>query len=260
MTTTTVHEYAVEVDTRLADAHKARATADRNLGYAADALRRAVGQRYDYRTRTWNGTLADAVTAADDTRRANALDDFEIARVVYGATVAEVERLNRLYTGWSRFFLVTNTNGHIHSSMECTTCYPTTEFAWLPTLSGLTEADAVAAQGEILCSVCFPSAPVAWTTGVAKATQVARDERDAKKAAAAAKKAEKALGTVLRVGRYKDRIETIATAKRWLTDAAEWNNEFPADVELVAETLAARVGTTAAAELAAAAQRAARRR
>lgn len=76
---------------------------------------------------------------------------------------------------WSRFFLVNNSNGHIHSSMHCSTCnkftsagWSNTSFSWLPTLSGLTEKDAVDEHGTILCSVCFPSAPVEWTLGKAK--------------------------------------------------------------------------------------------
>lgn len=66
---------------------------------------------------------------------------------------------------WTRFFLVQNNGGHIHSSMSCSTCYITTRFGWLPNLSGLTEAEAVAAHGAILCTVCYPSAPVEWTDG-----------------------------------------------------------------------------------------------
>lgn len=65
--------------------------------------------------------------------------------------------------GWSRFFLVKNNGGHIHSSMSCSTCYPTTQFGWLPNLSGQTEAEAVAKHGAILCTVCYPSAPTEWT-------------------------------------------------------------------------------------------------
>lgn len=64
---------------------------------------------------------------------------------------------------WSRFHLVQNNGGHIHSSMHCSTCYPTTRFGWLPNLSGQTEAEAVAAHGAILCTVCYPSAPTEWT-------------------------------------------------------------------------------------------------
>lgn len=69
------------------------------------------------------------------------------------------------YTGWSRFFLVTSSPGHVHSSMHCSTCRVTTKFGWLPELSGKDEATAVRELGPTLCSVCFPSAPVEWTAG-----------------------------------------------------------------------------------------------
>jgi hypothetical protein len=68
--------------------------------------------------------------------------------------------LQRQYTGWSRFFVVTSSTGHIHSSMACHTCKITTTYGWMPDLSGLTEVDAVAKCGPALCSVCFPSAPL----------------------------------------------------------------------------------------------------
>ena len=76
----------------------------------------------------------------------------------------EAMKLEESYTGWSRFFLVTSSVGHIHSSRSCSTCRPTTTFGWLPGLSGKTEAEAVEAHGPALCSVCFPSAPVEWTS------------------------------------------------------------------------------------------------
>lgn len=95
----------------------------------------------------------------------NAVEAWDNDNVALSAIRDEERKLEEQYTGWSRFFLVTNANGHIHSSMHCSTCHPTTSFAWLPTLSGLTEADAVAEHGPLLCSVCFPSAPVEWTIG-----------------------------------------------------------------------------------------------
>lgn len=70
------------------------------------------------------------------------------------------DALNAAYDGWARFFVVTSSAGHIHSSMSCGTCRVTTTYGWLPSLSGLTEADAVAECGPALCSVCFPSAPL----------------------------------------------------------------------------------------------------
>lgn len=63
------------------------------------------------------------------------------------------------YTGWSRFFLVK----HIHNTHHCSSFRPTTRVGWLPDVSGLTEAEAVAAHGETLCTICFPTAPVELT-------------------------------------------------------------------------------------------------
>jgi hypothetical protein len=88
----------------------------------------------------------------------------------------QIDELEANYTGWSRFFLVTSSKGHIHSSMDCSTCRHTTRYGWLPELSGKTEAEAVESQGPALCSVCFPSAPVEWTAEkitAAKATKLA---------------------------------------------------------------------------------------
>lgn len=68
-----------------------------------------------------------------------------------------IEELEDLYTGWSRFFLVTSSAGHIHSSRSCHTCYDTTTYGWRPDLSGKSEAEAVAVLGPALCSTCFPS-------------------------------------------------------------------------------------------------------
>ena len=67
------------------------------------------------------------------------------------------------YKGWQRFFLVPG--GHIHASTGCHSLRITTLITWLPSLSGETEAEAVAEHGALLCTKCFPSAPVEWTIG-----------------------------------------------------------------------------------------------
>lgn len=87
---------------------------------------------------------------------------------------AEIDALQALYTGWSRFFLVTSSAGHIHSSMHCSSCRYTTTYGWLPELSGKTEGEAVEAHGPALCSVCFPSAPVEHVGGKITKAQAAR--------------------------------------------------------------------------------------
>jgi len=103
-----------------------------------------------------------------------ALKEPEIARIK-----AEIAPLNDLYRAnqWQRFFLVTNTNGHVHRSMECSTTYDTTSWAWLPHLSGLTDKEAVDDQGGILCTHCFPEAPSDYTSGESKAKREGREQR-----------------------------------------------------------------------------------
>jgi len=103
-----------------------------------------------------------------------ALKEPEIARIK-----AEIAPLNDLYYAnqWQRFFLVTNTNGHVHRSMECSTTYDTTDWAWLPHLSGLTDKEAVDDQGGILCTHCFPEAPSDYTSGESKAKREGREQR-----------------------------------------------------------------------------------
>jgi hypothetical protein len=77
----------------------------------------------------------------------------------------QADDLETAYAGWSRFFLVTSSPGHVHSSMHCSTCRPTTRFGWMPELSGKSEEAAVEELGPTLCTVCFPSAPTSWTEG-----------------------------------------------------------------------------------------------
>lgn len=105
----------------------------------------------------------------DLARRQAALDEMEVLDKMARPLSEEFKA-----TRWSRFFLVNNTDGHIHSSMNCSTTRPTTLWSWLPLLSGLTEKDAVDAHGTRLCSACFPTAPVAWTILPPKAKKGAK--------------------------------------------------------------------------------------
>lgn len=62
--------------------------------------------------------------------------------------------------GWTRAFIVVNTNGHVHKSMNCSSCYPTTQYSWLPEYSGADENKIIADAGSAACTVCYPNAPV----------------------------------------------------------------------------------------------------
>lgn len=113
--------------------------------------------------------------------------ELEVADEAYVAAQAALLEVEREYTGWSRFFLVKASNGHIHSSLHCSTCFSTTEYGWLTDVSGLSEAEAVAAHGERLCTVCFPSAPSAWTDASAYYARISREGREERVAARQAK-------------------------------------------------------------------------
>lgn len=174
MDTTQTTRHEVEVDTALADLSEQAAKIARKIESAKIAIRHLAGQRQvGYgRDHKWNGTLEEAMAVEYDfpyyaASKAKSIAAIGDGQVALGAVSAKIDTLNAEFRAapWSRFFLVKNNNGHIHSSMACSSCTMTTDFGWLPTLSGLTEADAVAAHGAILCTICFPSAPVEFTNG-----------------------------------------------------------------------------------------------
>ncbi|MEU0498022.1 hypothetical protein [Mycobacterium sp. NPDC006124] len=87
--------------------------------------------------------------------------------------------------GWTRAFLVQNTGGHVHSSMGCATCWPTTRYAWLTDYSGHNEDQIVYAAGELACTTCYPSAPtevLARVGEIRRPTDLQREQRAAEKA------------------------------------------------------------------------------
>ena len=179
--------------------------------------------------------------------------------------------------GWTRAFKVTNAGGHIHRSTACQTCFVTTSFAWLPQVSGSTEAEIIDLAGAGACTVCYPNAPVDRPCRLFTADeQAAQAERDAKAAAKVereAKRLEKALlpsGEPLKVdtgSRWPESLKTLVAGRTWLTDAAWWTQargshpSYPASaVAVVAEAVAAKEGKTVEAVLAEAAKRAAKRK
>lgn len=94
--------------------------------------------------------------------------------------------------GWTRFYMVMNNGGHLHSSMGCSTCRPTTQFAWMPQYSGSDQQEIVDLAGEDACTICFPDAPVSQQSRLPfrveerEAADKARAEREAKRAKAVA--------------------------------------------------------------------------
>jgi hypothetical protein len=271
---TEFQQFAVEIDTEIADLNAQLNRLDYQIVDAEAAVIRAAGGTKSWGT-GWDISFLDArdIVAASDSS-GFLLTNHNNLVVERDALCQRRWDLSRVHGEheWSRFFLVTNSNGHIHSSTSCSTCFATTEYVWLTDLSGRTEAETVEAYGEILCSVCFPSAPVAWTNGESNEVKRNRAEREAAKAERAAKKVAKALipedpeGGYVAAGR--ERLKTTASAKQWLTCWAETERfygqhvSYPvSDAEAIAALLIGRPGvkeTTVEEVLAAARKRAAK--
>lgn len=173
-----------QVDEQLAERYMALAQVNHRYASQVDSAHYTLGHRKSYarsRSGQWatgpEETLEELRTAvasgalkpwdADTAQRIlTRVDELAGERHQLREEMADLEAEFRARGGWSRFFLVTSSaGGHVHSSMACHTCKPTTEFGWQPQLSGKTEPDAVAEHGAILCTACFPSAPVEWTRG-----------------------------------------------------------------------------------------------
>jgi len=138
----------------------------------------------------------------------------------------KIRELDKIYNQdpWTRAFLVINSNGHVHSSMDCNTCFPTTRYNWLVQYSNDDENTIVEDAGRDACTICYPSAPaevlnrpsrIVTADKVAKAQ--AKAERDAKKVARIAKEkasAPTASGEFLlyKEGKWTREIKTERTA------------------------------------------------
>lgn len=191
-TATDIRTLAVETDTRLAelDEEYGRLAADGDR--SANAIHRYAGDKQDesfvrrQRVWTWRRDFADVLAAC---QTGEGVDPWDVrpaaeqaakhAGIVakIKANRAEAGSLEAIHDqhGWSRFFLVLNNNGHLHSDMSSYRCSrtATTAHGWNPALSGATEAEAVAELGPLLCTVCFPTAPVEWTVGKEKPAKCA---------------------------------------------------------------------------------------
>jgi hypothetical protein len=196
----------VQIDTELAALHTALADNAKRRQSAINSLHTTAGSRV-YQQPTWTDRKGGYRNTMTDEQAINLVTEALAAAIagtyegplrtyelVYGGTarvleslpgfdaeearlLAEAAPLEQEFAArwWSRFFLVTSSDGHIHSSMSCSSCRPTTTYGWLPNMSGMTQEQAMDALDEMgpgrsaLCSVCFPDAPVA-----AKRTKVTK--------------------------------------------------------------------------------------
>jgi hypothetical protein len=172
-------EFAVKIDTELSSWYDKRWIAIGKLESAEDSIK--FYEKY-YPT---------SVEKIQESRDKAAKIKLEISFINI-----EIGKLNAIYDQdpWTRAFLVIASNGHVHSSMDCSTCFPTTRYQWLIQYSNDDEATIVEDAGKDACTICYPSAPaevlnrasrIVTADKVAKAA--AKAERDAKKAARIAK-------------------------------------------------------------------------
>jgi hypothetical protein len=124
-----------------------------------------------------------------------AVAERDAATVAYRDALAAAVPLNEEFTrrgGWTRFYLVTNTGGHVHWTTACGTCFPTTQFAWLTEYSGMARDAFVEEAGSKACTVCFPDAPVevySRATRIKYESEEAKARREERETKAAAKAA-----------------------------------------------------------------------
>lgn len=114
--------------------------------------------------------------AAENDRCREMIASIDEARAILAAGDAEYKARG----GWNRYYLVTSSSGHIHSSMGCSTCHKgrqDTTFALVADLSDADASEAVEVFGAALCSVCYPEAPVEFTNEI-KITKAAAEAFD----------------------------------------------------------------------------------
>ena len=186
---TETNQTPYEIDMQIAELYYAADKVRTQINRVQETIKQYAGAEYEYIGRRWatrmsfeeactqlQQNIAHSQTEGSYTllgvrshiRLEDALGQFpklEQLQNQLAQILSERASLEQLYTGWSRFFLVTSSSGHIHSSMNCSSCRPTTAYAWLPELSGQSEIEAVAGHGPALCSVCFESAPVDYVGG-----------------------------------------------------------------------------------------------
>ena len=172
-------EFAVKIDTELSSWYHKRWDLSSKLDVAEDT-KKFYEKHYP--------------TRVEEIEKA--IEKIAVIKSEISAVNVEIAKLNKIYNQdpWTRAFLVLASNGHVHSSMDCNTCFPTTRYNWLVQYSNDDENTIVEDAGQDACTICYPSAPaevlnrpsrIVTADKVAKAK--AKAERDAKREAKLAK-------------------------------------------------------------------------
>ena len=246
-------EFAVKIDTELSSWYHKRWDVSSKLDVAEDSIR--------FYEKHYPNLVEEIQKYKDKVAKLNQ---------EYAKIQAEIKKLDAIYDQdpWTRAFLVINSNGHVHSSMDCNTCFPTTRYNWLVQYSNDDEKTIVEDAGQDACTVCYPSAPaevlnrpsrIVTADKIAKAK--AKAERDAKREAKIAKEkanAPTASGEPLKIIRsiYKDgkiSYEWIKTERSavtyWLNETA-WSKHSPREdytveaLRLIVQNLAEKHGVS----------------
>ena len=184
--------------------------------------------------RRQNEIMNYSATSTDEFDKAyETVQDLDLNLRVLRSFVSTLEMEHTRRGGWDRVYAVNNSNGHFHRSTQCQNTYATTEWVWMPQLSGLTNAEVVERTGKMSCLTCFADQREEIEKGreatvFTPAQQKTREERAeaaAKKAAKAAATAAKAItnpdGTPL-----LDRVNSVIKTERaaWIeaVDNLEW--------------------------------------
>jgi len=217
-------EFAVKIDTELSELHYKRFNLLFDLESAIDTK-----EFYEKHYPTRIEEIAKQESKIESARK----KIFEVG--------CQILDLNEIYDRdpWTRAFLVINSNGHVHKSQDCSTCFDTTRFQWLVQYSNDDEKIIVEDAGQDACTVCYPSAPaetlnrpsrIVTADKIAKAQ--AKAEREAKKAERIAKEkanAPTASGEFLiyKEGKWTREIKTERSAiTEWYSQYADSQREI----------------------------------
>jgi len=217
-------EFAVKIDTELSELHNQRWTIINKIDGAQEDLK--FYQKH-YPTRI--GEIAK----------------YEGKIYIFKADLRKVNSqigdLDAIYDQdpWTRAFLVLASNGHVHKSLDCSTCFPTTRYQWLSQYSNDDENTIVEDAGQDACTICYPSAPaetlnrpsrIVTADKIAKAQ--AKAERDAKKDARIAKEKANAptasgKSLIYKEGKWTREIKTERSAvTEWFSQYADSQREI----------------------------------
>ena len=269
-----IREIAVQTDTQLAELYWKAFKAKAELSDYAQVIHRIAGSEWEGRrySRVYITPIEEAIkSGAENSWEQNS---FELNVAKYNSIKAELEKhtivineLEKIYKKylWNRAFYVPA--GHVHKSRDCSTCYDSTEFTWLPKYSGGSEEEIVNDAGEDACTVCYPSAPaevlnrpsvIVTADKIAKAEakaerEIAKAQREAKRIASSPTvdgapliisngerktRYDRESGSFIKLETFqREELKTERTAKIWYVDQlSNFRNKPDERVEIIRES------------------------